>query len=352
MTAPLRIAINGFGRVGRALARAVAQRHAAGVALPVELVAINDMAAPDTLLYFAQYDSTHGRFPSDIALVDQRLVFADQQPLLLQEADAAALPWAALDIDYVLETSGANRRRADAARHLQAGAKRVIVGAVPFDSADVSIVHGVNDAALRPEHRIISAASCTTHCIAPLLQHLDHRFGLKGVLLKEIHAVTSDQTVLDHVHRDPRRGRAAGVNIVPTSCSAINAIQQIMPQLKGRIDGHSVRVPTLNVALAELSLNFERSANEATLNGFFRELAATYPQQLATSEAPLVSSDFNGRREAAIIDLTLTHRLGELVQVCAWYDNETGYANRMLDWLCALAISSTNDQWQPATTKG
>lgn len=352
---PLRIAINGYGRVGRALTRALALRFAEGETLPLELVAINDLGDADNLLYLSRYDSAHGAFPDDIALKDGRLCFANQQPLLLQQTEVEALPWAELEVDYVLETSGAHRRREDAARHLAAGAKRVIVGAVPFDLADCFIVHGVNDADLTPDHRILSAASCTTHCIAPLLAALDADFGIGQVLLKEIHAVTSDQTPLDHVHRDPRRGRAAGHNIVPTTCSAIGAVQKVLPQLAGRIDGYSVRVPTLNVALAELTLTLEKNVTQDALNQWLTTLAEQHPLQLAVNNEPLVSSDFNGRREAAIIDLTLTRQLGDLVQINAWYDNESGYANRLLDWLGHLATTSspsTNRERHAATPKG
>lgn len=347
---PLKVAINGYGRVGRALTRALSLRHAAGEALPLELVAINDLGDAGNLLYLSQYDSTHGRFPGDIRLEGERLCFANQQPRLLRQANVEQLPWGELEVDYLLETSGSHRRRSDAERHLAAGAKRVIVGAVPFDDCDRFIIHGVNDTDLIASDRLLSAASCTSHCIAPLLSALDSEFGIKQLLLKEIHAVTSDQASLDHVHRDPRRGRAAGFNMAPTTCSAIGAMQKVMPKLKGRIDGYSVRVPTLNVALAELSLNLEKAVERDELNRFFIELAAKRPQQLATSQEPLVSSDFNGRREAAVIDLTLTRQIGELLQVCAWYDNETGYANRLLDWLCQLA-EPANQPWQATATQ-
>jgi glyceraldehyde 3-phosphate dehydrogenase len=343
---PLRVAINGYGRVGRALARALALRFAElgneGEMLPVELVAINDVGDPQSLLYLSRYDSAHGGFPDDIDIRNDRLCFANQQPLLLQQPEVEKLPWGELKVDVVLETSGVWRKRDDAARHLAAGAKRVIVGAVPFDTADRFIVHGVNDADLQPDDRILSATSCTTHCIAPLLAALDTTFGIEQVLLKEIHAVTADQTPLDHVHRDPRRGRAAGHNIVPTTCSAIGAIQKILPQLAGHIDGYSVRVPTLNVALAELTLTLKQPPSSEKLNIWLTDLASRRPLQLAVSDEPLVSSDFSGRREAAIIDLTLTRQLDAMVQVCAWYDNETGYANRLLDWLGQLATSSTH----------
>lgn len=356
MASPLRIAINGYGRVGRALARALALRAKDGIAKQIHLVAINDAGSATDLLYLSRHDSTHGAFPVDIALQGDKLVFADQTAQVVQCPDIRQLPWHELNVDYVLETSGAFRQRDAAAQHIAAGAKRVILGAVPFDTADRFIVHGVNDGQLTAADQVISAGSCTSHCIAPILQALDNEFGIKQVLLKEIHAVTSDQTPLDHVHRDPRRGRAAGHNIVPTTCSAINATQQVLPQLTGRIDGYSVRVPTLNVALAELSLNLTQQPSAESLNQLLKQLAASRPQQLATTDELLVSSDFNGRREAAIIDLTLTRKLGDLYQVCAWYDNETGYANRLLDWLCQLASSTshsfTGKTPPAATTKG
>lgn len=343
MTRPLRFAINGYGRVGRALVRAMSLRHQAGETLPLELIAINDTCEPDNLLYLSRHDSAHGHFPGTISLHQNRLCFANQQPQLLQAASIEQLPWSTLDIDYVLELSGAYRNHDLVAQHLHQGAKRVILGAVPFDNADRFIVHGVNDNDLKEDDRVLSAASCTTHCIAPLLAAIDNDFGIEQALVKEIHAVTSDQTTLDHPHRDPRRGRAAGHNIIPTSCSAIGATQQVLPKLQGRIDGHSVRVPTINVALAELSLYLTSSISVDELNAYLTALATAHPRQLAVNNEPLVSSDFNGRPEAAIIDLTLTHRMGHLIQLCAWYDNETGYANRLLDWLSYLATFTINN---------
>lgn len=350
--AHIRVAINGYGRVGRALVRALALRYATGEPLPIELMAINDLADANSLLYLSRYDSAHGEFPDDISLENNHLVFANQRTLLLQQSDVNKLPWGELNIDYVIEATGQFRAYDDASKHLAAGAKRVILGAVPFDYADRFIVHGVNDSALQADDRIISAASCTTHCIAPLLKAIDEQFGIEQIILKEIHAVTSDQSVLDHSHRDPRRGRASGHNIVPTTCSAISAVQQVLPQLQGKIDGYSVRVPTLNVALAEMSLTLKQTVELDALNNWLTQLAATSPKQLAATNEPLVSSDFNGRRQAAVIDLTLTHQLGSLVQICAWYDNETGYANRLLDWLGELANHLSQSMQPQAAQQG
>ena len=333
----LKIAINGYGRIGRSFVRALAEREAAGNALPVRLVAINDLGRAEDLLYLTRYDTTHGRLNAPAELVDGCLRIGDQAPRLFSEPEPEQLPWAELGVDVVLECSGGFRARDDAARHLTAGAGRVIVGAVPFDYADQTIVYGVNHEALKPDSRVLSAASCTTHCIAPVLAALDREFGVRQALMKEIHAYTSDQTLLDHVHRDARRGRAGAQNIIPTTSSAIKAVQNVLPALDGRITGHSIRVPTLNVAMVELTLLLDRTPPPEALNPWLRALSQQQPGLIGYNDEPLVSVDFNHRAESAIVDATQTRVQGEMVQVVAWYDNEWGYANRLLDWVAALA---------------
>lgn len=333
----MKIAINGYGRIGRSFVRALAEREAAGRAMPFSLVAINDPGRPEDLLYLTRYDTTHGRLDAPAALEDGHLRIAGQSPRLFAEREPEALPWGELGVDLVLECSGHFRGHDDAARHLSAGAGRVIIGAVPFDRADQTIVFGVNHHDLKPESRVLSAASCTTHCVVPLLAALDREYGLRQVLMKEVHAYTSDQTLLDHVHRDPRRGRAGAQNIVPTTSSAIKATQAVLPGLRGRIDGQSIRVPTLNVAMVELTLLVERTPEPEPLNRWLRALSERQPALIGYNDEPLVSADFNHRGESAIVDATQTRVQGEMVQVVAWYDNEWGYANRLLDWVTELA---------------
>ncbi len=333
----MKVAINGYGRIGRSFVRALAERQAAGHAVPFSLVAINDQGRPEDLLYLTRYDTTHGRLDVPVTLDGERLCVAGQRPRLFCEAAPEALPWRELEVDLVLECSGNFRGYDDARRHLDAGARRVIVGAVPFDRADQTIIYGVNHQQLKAESRVLAAASCTTHCIVPLLAALDDEYGLRQVLMKEVHAYTSDQTLLDHVHRDPRRGRAGAQNIIPTTCSAIKAAQAVLPQLEGRIDGQSIRVPTLNVAMVELTMLLERTPDRERLNDYLRALSARQPALIGYNDELLVSADFNHRPESAIIDATQTRRQGEMVQVVAWYDNEWGYANRLLDWVIDLA---------------
>lgn len=333
----LKVAINGYGRIGRSFVRALAEREAAGWRAPFELVAINDRGRPEDLLYLTRYDSAHGRLDAAATLEDGCLCVAGQRARLFDEATPDTLPWRELGVDLALECSGHFRGYEDATRHLDAGADRVIIGAVPFDHADQTIIQGVNQHELKPESRVLAAASCTTHCIVPLLAALDREYGVQQVLMKEIHAYTSDQTLLDHVHRDPRRGRAGAQNIIPTTSSSIKAAQAVLPQLAGRIDGHSIRVPTLNVAMVALTLRLGHTPELAALNDRLKALSKQNPALIGYNDELLVSTDFNHRSESAIVDVTQTRVQGDMVQVVAWYDNEWGYANRLLDWVTELA---------------
>ncbi|MED5387979.1 MAG: glyceraldehyde 3-phosphate dehydrogenase NAD-binding domain-containing protein [Pseudomonadota bacterium] len=337
----MKVAINGYGRIGRSFVRALAEREGAGWQAPFTLAAINDKGRPEDLLYLTRYDTTHGRLDEPAELIEGMLRIGHQAPMLLEQPKPEQLPWAELGVDLVLECSGHFRSHAGASRHLQAGAERVIIGAVPFDQADQIVVYGVNDDQVRDDSQVLSAASCTTHCIAPLLARLDQAYGIRQVLMKEIHSYTSDQTLLDHVHRDPRRGRAGAQNIVPTTSSAIGAVQQVLPALAGKISGHSIRVPTLNVAMVELTLLLDKTPERDSLNQWLQQQSKEASALIGYNDAPLVSVDFNHRPESAIVDATQTRVQGDMVQVVAWYDNEWGYANRLLDWVATLAKSQT-----------
>jgi len=337
----LRVAINGFGRIGRHVLRAFVE---AGERQPLQVVAINDLGQPEALAHLLRYDSTHGRFPADVALEAspsgaQVLRVGDQRIALLSEAHPEKLPWRHLAVDVVLECTGQFRAHAQAARHLEAGAGRVVIGAAPFDHADAIIVHGVNDAELRPEHRIISAASCTSHALCPLLQAFEGLTGIESALMTEIHAYTSDQVLLDHVHRDPRRGRAGAQNMIPTTSSALGVARRIFPALADRLGGYSLRVPTINVAAIDLSVQMTRPLALDALQAGLREYAAgAGAGWMAVNDEPLVSADFNHRSESLILDLTQTEVVAGQARVFAWYDNEWGYANRLLD-LCAAVVA-------------
>ncbi len=334
-----RIAINGFGRIGRNVLRAWFENPKQ---FNFEVIAINDIADVQTLVHLFKYDTTHGRFAGqvDIQIEDEQIfltIQSNQRQLKLQvfkQAQPELLPWHQLNIDVVLECTGLFRSRADATRHIQAGAKRVIIGAAPFDSVDAAIVYGVNHAEVKATDQIISGVSCTTQALVPLVKIIDDAFGIETALMTEIHAVTADQSVLDHAHRDLRRARASGHNIIPTTSSALGALKQVMPKMEGRIDGYSIRVPTINVAAIDLTFISQSPITVHKINEVLTQAAhLDYAQIMQVTSEDLVSSDFNHSPYSLIVDLTQTMVVGHQAKVFAWYDNEWGYANRLLD-LC------------------
>lgn len=334
-----RIAINGFGRIGRNVLRAWFENPKQ---FQFEIVAINDIADVQTLAHLFKYDTTHGRFAGQVEIqIEDEQIFlniqSNQRQLKLQvfkQVQPELLPWAALKIDVVLECTGLFRSRADATRHIQAGAKRVIIGAAPFDSVDAAIVYGVNHAEVKATDQIISSVSCTTQALVPLVKIIDDAFGIETALMTEIHAVTADQSVLDHAHRDLRRARASGQNIIPTTSSALGALKQVMPKMENRIDGYSIRVPTINVAAIDLTFISQSPITVQKVNEVLTKAAKFhYAQIMQVTDEDLVSSDFNHSPYSLIVDLTQTMVVGHQAKVFAWYDNEWGYANRLLD-LC------------------
>ncbi len=334
-----RIAINGFGRIGRNVLRAWFENPKQ---FQFEIVAINDIADVRTLAHLFKYDTTHGRFAGQVEIqIEDEQIFlniqSNQRQLKLQvfkQVQPELLPWAALKIDVVLECTGLFRSRADATRHIQAGAKRVIIGAAPFDSVDAAIVYGVNHAEVKATDQIISSVSCTTQALVPLVKIIDDAFGIETALMTEIHAVTADQSVLDHAHRDLRRARASGQNIIPTTSSALGALKQVMPKMENRIDGYSIRVPTINVAAIDLTFISQSPITVQKVNKVLTKAAKFhYAQIMQVTDEDLVSSDFNHSPYSLIVDLTQTMVVGHQAKVFAWYDNEWGYANRLLD-LC------------------
>ena len=339
-----RIAINGFGRIGRNVLRAWFENPKQ---FQFEIVAINDIADVQTLVHLFKYDTTHGRFAGQVEIqIEQENIFlniqSNQRQLRLQffkQAQPELLAWGALNIDVILECTGMFRSRADATRHIQAGAKRVIIGAAPFDSVDAAIVYGVNHADVKATDQIISSVSCTTQALVPLVKIIDDAFGIETALMTEIHAVTADQSVLDHAHRDLRRARAAGQNIIPTTSSALGALKQVMPKMEGRIDGYSIRVPTINVAAIDLTFISQSPVTVHKVNQVLSKAAqCDYAQIMQVTHEDLVSSDFNHLPYSLIVDLTQTLVVGHQAKVFAWYDNEWGYANRLLDLCESFAI--------------
>ena len=332
-----RVAINGFGRIGRNVLRAWFENPKP---FHFEIVAINDIADVETMVHLFKYDTTHGRFDGAVNIeqedgkiylcIDARQTRLKVQ--ILRQAQPECLPWQELQVDVVLECTGLFRSRADATRHIQAGAKRVIIGAAPFDTVDAAIVYGVNHHTVKATDQIISGVSCTTQALVPLVKIIDDAFGIDTALMTEIHAVTADQSVLDHAHRDMRRARASGHNIIPTTSSALGALKQVMPKMEHRIDGYSIRVPTINVAAIDLTFMLQSPISAELIN---EKMIATakydYAEIMAVTDEPLVSSDFNHSPYSLIVDLTQTMVVGKQAKVFAWYDNEWGYANRLLD---------------------
>lgn len=345
----LRLAINGFGRIGRNLLRAYV-KYPADFSL-IEIVAINDVADADILLHLLKFDSTHGRFGQDdgtqVCLLNKGgdtylSITAGGKScdiLLLQHSDPNRLPWERLCIDIVLECTGQFRSYRDAIKHKLAGAAQVIVGAAPFDEVDASIVIGVNDNSLSRTLSVISGVSCTTQALVPLLQVLDSDFGIDSVMMTEIHAVTADQSVLDKAHRDFRRARASGHNIIPTTSSSINATERVLPTMRGKINGHSIRVPTINVAAIDITVKFNTPQNcDAVKSALIAASQSRLQGIMAYTDEPLVSSDFIGNRHSLVIDGQQLMQAGELIKIYAWYDNEWGYANRLLQMCQKLAL--------------
>ena len=329
----IRIGINGFGRIGRNVLRASLGDPA------LEFVAINDLTDAKTLAYLLKYDSIHGVLDVPVEAKDDYLI-VDSRPIkILALRDPKDLPWRNLGVDYVIESTGRFTNREDAAKHLAAGAKRVIISA-PSKDADVTLVLGVNEKVYDPKaHQVVSNASCTTNCLAPVAKVLLERFGIKHGLMTTVHSYTNDQQLLDLPHKDLRRARAAAVSMVPTSTGAARALHLVLPQLKGKLDGMAIRVPTPNVSMIDLTVELESDGTPADVNAAFRA-AAQGPLQgiLQYSEDPVVSVDMNGNPHSSIVDAPLTAGLDKrMVKVIAWYDNEWGYSCRIRDLIKYMA---------------
>ena len=344
----LRVAINGFGRIGRNVLRALIERFEV-LGRSLHIVAINDLADAETLLHLLKFDSTHGRLSqlgveATIDSANQQLCLTKNHKTycisLLTEPEPSQLPWLALNVDLVLECTGHFRSYEQAFAHIDSGANQVIVGAAPFDRVDACVVMGVNDQLLTRQLPIISSVSCTTQALVPLIDTLDRAFGITSVMMTEIHAVTADQNVLDQAHRDLRRARASGHNIIPTTSSSIAATEQVLPNMLGRINGHSIRVPTIDVAAIDVTVVFD---NEVSLEQLRQTLIAACSGRLqgimAYTDDPLVSSDFIHQPESLIIDGQQLMQVGSQFKIFAWYDNEWGYANRLLDMCLYLSKS-------------
>ncbi len=335
----LRVAINGFGRIGRCVARIAHART------DIDIVAINDLTSPDVLAHLLAHDSVHRNWNVPVSAVDGGLKVGDSFIRITAEPDPAKLPWKAENIDVVLECTGLFTKAEKARKHLEAGAGRVVISA-PANDEDVTVCLGVNDDKLDlSKHFIISNASCTTNCLAPVAKVLNDTFGITAGLMTTIHSYTNDQNLLDLPHRkgDLRRARAAALNMVPTSTGAAKAVGLVLPELKGKLNGMSIRVPTPNVSVVDLTFNTARAVTKDTINAALVEAAATprFAGILSAVYAPLVSQDILGSSYSSVVDLELTAVLGEhMGKVFAWYDNEWGYSTRMVDLCARLAGGS------------
>ena len=329
----VRVAINGFGRIGRLVLRAIAESGRKDI----EVVAINDLGSVEANAQLLRFDSVHGPFPGKVKTTKSTMDLGRGKIQVLAERDPAQLPWDELGVDIALECTGIFASKEKASAHLTAGAKKVLVSA-PADNADATIVYGVNTKDLRKSHKVVSNASCTTNCLAPVAKVLNDLCGLKQGYMTTIHAYTGDQQTVDTLHKDPRRARAAAVNMIPTSTGAAKAIGLVLPELKGKLDGTSIRVPTPNVSLIDLVFTPKKKVTVEEINeAMIAASRGALKGVLGVNKEPLVSSDFNHNKASSTFDLTQTQIVdGNLIRVMSWYDNEWGFSNRMGDTAVAM----------------
>jgi glyceraldehyde 3-phosphate dehydrogenase len=330
-----KVAINGFGRIGRLVARAILERDDHGL----ELVAINDLADAKSNAMLFKRDSVHGPFPGEVSSDGDAMIVNGKRIKVTAERDPAKLPHKELGVDIALECTGFFTDREGGQKHLDAGAKRVLISA-PAKGADITVVYGVNDDKLTPEMKIVSNASCTTNCLAPVAKVLNDAIGIERGLMTTIHAYTNDQKILDQIHPDMRRARAAAMSIIPTTTGAARAVGEVLPELKGKLDGSAVRVPTPNVSLIDLTFTPKRDTTKEEVNAILKAAADNGPLAgiLEYTDEPLVSIDLNGSQASSTVDSLETAVLeGKLVRVVSWYDNEWGFSNRMVDTAGAIA---------------
>jgi glyceraldehyde 3-phosphate dehydrogenase len=327
---PIKVGINGYGRIGRNILRALYESKRNG---EIQIVAINDLGDAQTNAHLTRYDTAHGKFPGEVKVDGDAMVVNGDRIRVLAERDPAKLPWGGLGVEFVLECTGLFSSRVKASGHLQGGAKKVVISAPGGADVDATIVYGVNHQTLKAAYTVISNASCTTNCLAPVAKVLNDKIGIVAGLMTTIHSYTNDQVLTDVYHSDLRRARSATMSQIPTKTGAATAVGLVMPELKGKLDGFAIRVPTINVSLVDLTFTAKRATSVQEVNKFMQEAAVGAMRGiLAYNEAPLVSIDFNHDAHSASFDATLTKCIdGVLVKVCAWYDNEWGFSNRMLD---------------------
>jgi glyceraldehyde 3-phosphate dehydrogenase len=335
----IKVAINGYGRIGRNILRA--HYEGAGTAKhrhDLAIVAINDLGSPETNAHLTRYDTTHGKFPGSIEVDGDAMVVNGDRIKVLAQRNPAELPWGTLGVDVVLECTGLFTTKEKASAHLKGGAKKVIISAPGGKDVDATIVFGVNHQTLKAAHTVISNASCTTNCLAPLVKPLHDKIGVVNGLMTTIHSYTNDQVLTDVYHEDLRRARSATMSMIPTKTGAAAAVGLVLPELNGKLDGYAIRVPTINVSIVDLSFVAARDTTVDEVNAIMKSASESGPLAglLGYNTAPLVSIDFNHDARSSVFDATLTKVSGRLVKVSSWYDNEWGFSNRMLDTTMAL----------------
>ena len=333
---PIKVGINGYGRIGRNVLRAL---YEANRQKEIQIVALNDLGDAQTNAHLTRYDTAHGRFRGEVQVDGDSMIVNGDRIRVLAERDPAKLPWAQLGVEFVLECTGLFTSKAKAGAHLAGGAKKVVVSAPGEKDVDATIVYGVNHNTLKSSHTVISNASCTTNCLAPIAKVLHDQIGIASGVMTTIHAYTNDQVLTDVYHKDLRRARSATMSMIPTKTGAAAAVGLVLPELNGKLDGFAVRVPTINVSLVDLSFIAKRATSVEEINAAMKD-AAGGPLKgiLAYTDGPLVSVDFNHDAHSSSYDATMTKVIeGTMVKVCAWYDNEWGFSNRMLDTTAAWA---------------
>ena len=335
----IKVGINGYGRIGRNILKALFEAKRTG---EIQIVAINDLGDAKTNAHLTRYDTAHGKFPGEVSVDGDSMIVNGQRIKVFAERDPAKLKWGEVGAEYVFECTGLFTTKAKAGLHLQGGAKKVVISAPGGEDVDATVVYGVNENVLKSSMTVISNASCTTNCLAPVAKVLNEKIGIQSGVMTTIHAYTNDQVLTDVYHSDLRRARSATMSQIPTKTGAAAAVGLVLPELKGRLDGFSVRVPTINVSLVDLSFIAKRATTIDEINKVLKDASGgAMKGVLAYSDAPLVSIDFNHDPHSATYDATLTKVIdGTLVKVCAWYDNEWGFSNRMLDTTIAWSKAS------------
>ena len=329
-----RVAINGFGRIGRLTLRALLEKDLNDV----EVVAINDLGKLDSNLHLFKYDSVHGTFTQDINKSSQTVKIGNNDIQFLSEPNPININWSELKIDLVVECTGFFTKRDDAQKHLSSGSKKVLISA-PATDPDITVVYGINHNSIKEDHKIISNGSCTTNCLAPLAFLIEKSLGIESGYMTTVHAVTGDQNTIDTIHKDLRRARNSLISIIPTSTGAARAVSEVLPDLKGKIDGSAIRVPTVNVSLVDFKFFSKRETSEDDLNNLFLKAEKdSFQNIIQTTSEPLVSNDFNHNPNSAIVDLSETKVLNKkFCRILAWYDNEWGFSNRLVDVISTLS---------------